>query len=290
MKCPHECGEDAIKKQSLLQHLNKVCPLQTIKCEFQYAGCEVECQRQHMQAHLDENVKLHLDKVSHRTKQQQCEINTLQCKTQQQQSEIDTLLLKTGEQQTQMEALQCKSEQQQQTIEQNKSQVDSLISLLNQAIGPTFGPPLDIVVTNFQKLNKAGDEWYSPPFFSHVRGYRMCLRVDADGHGTGKGTHVSVFVYLMRGEYDDQLRWPFRGDVTIRLLNQRRDEGHWEKTLLFDDRINDESASRMKRQEKALRGWGRHQFIPHTVLCTPDKEYLKHDSLKFRISEVAVKN
>ena len=32
------------------EHLEENCPLQVIKCEFSYAGCEVEveCQRQHM--------------------------------------------------------------------------------------------------------------------------------------------------------------------------------------------------------------------------------------------------
>ena len=39
----------------------------------------------------------------------------------------------------------------------------------------------------------------------------MCLGVDANGDGDGAGTHVSVFVTIMRGEHDDKLTWPFRG-------------------------------------------------------------------------------
>ena len=30
-----------------------------------------------------------------------------------------------------------------------------------------------------------------------TRVYKMCLRVDSAGHGKGKSTHLSVFLYLM---------------------------------------------------------------------------------------------
>ena len=36
--------------------------------------------------------------------------------------------------------------------------------------------------------------------------------------------HVSVRMYLMRGEFDDHLKWPFRADVTIELLDQQGNE------------------------------------------------------------------
>ena len=66
----------------------------------------------------------------------------------------------------------------------------------------------------FQMHKMNNDEWYSPPFYSHAR---MCLKVDANGFGSEKGTHMSVFVCLMRREFDDHLKWPFSGEVTIQL-------------------------------------------------------------------------
>ena len=47
---------------------------------------------------------------------------------------------------------------------------------------------------------------YSPSFYTHPDGYRMCIRVDPNGDGDGKGTHVSVFTYLMKGPFDDHLK------------------------------------------------------------------------------------
>ena len=284
LKCPNKCGKKAIKRQHLPKHVEKTCPLQVIKCEFSYAGCEVECQRQHMQTHLEENVKVHLNKVSCRTKQQQSQIHALQHKTEQQEQEMEKYKGQTD----------CKLEKQQSENEQLQKQIVALMSTLAQLaldvkkpLAPVFVPPPDIVMTDFDEHKKAVDCWYSPPFCSHIGGYKMCLSVVADGCGSGKATHVSVFVNLMRGEYNDQLKWPFRGVITIQLLNQSRDEGHREKTVDFDDRADNE-AGRVVGKERAS-GWGYNQFIAHTDLNTENKEYLKNDCLKFRISKLVVK-
>ena len=180
--------------------------------------------------------------------------------------------------------LQCK-------VEQQQKQIVALMSALTLDVKkplapPVFVPPPDMVMTvmtDFEKHKNEGDRWFSPPFYSHIGGYKMCLGVDANGWGPGKATHVSVFVHLMRGEYDDQLKWPFRGGITIQLLNQSRDEGHWEKMVPFGDRVGDEHAGRVVGQEKTP-GWGFQQFIANSKLNTENKQYLNNDCLKFRIT------
>ena len=269
MECPNKCGKTVIERQHLPKHLEETCPLQAIKCEFSYAGCEIECQRQHMQTHLEENVTVHLSKVS------QCTI-TLQSQTKQQQSIIEQL---------------------QNIIQQQQKQIVALNSALTQItldvqkpLAPVFIPPPDIMMTDFEKHKKADDIWYSPDtFYSHIGGYKMGLCVYANGCGDGKATHVSVFYCLNRGEYDHQLKWPFRGDITIQLLNQSSDEGHWEETGCFDDTVSDKCAGRVVGQERA-NGLGSYTFIAHTELNTENNEYLKNDCLKFRISKFVVKS
>ena len=73
-----------------------------------------------------------------------------------------------------------------------------------------FISPPAFIMTDFSRHKSASDTWYSLPFYSHIGGYKMCFRVDANGVVDGAGTHVSVFVYLMRGEYDYDLLWPFK--------------------------------------------------------------------------------
>ena len=48
----------------------------------------------------------------------------------------------------------------------------------------------------------------------------MCLRLYIMGDGIGKGTHLSLFFVVMRGEFDDILQWPFTHKVTFKLINQ----------------------------------------------------------------------
>ena len=61
---------------------------------------------------------------------------------------------------------------------------------------------------------------YSPCFYSSSYGYKMCVRLYLNGDGMGRGTHISVFFVVMRGQYDALLRWPFRQKVTFMLLDQ----------------------------------------------------------------------
>ena len=56
---------------------------------------------------------------------------------------------------------------------------------------------------------------YNPPLFTSLHGYRMCLRLYLDGDGQGKGMHVSLFLVIMKLDYDDLLLWPFKQKVTL---------------------------------------------------------------------------
>ena len=62
--------------------------------------------------------------------------------------------------------------------------------------------------------------FYSPCFFTSRYGYKMCSRIYLNGDGMGRGTHISVFFVVMRGQYDALLRWPFRQKVTFMLMDQ----------------------------------------------------------------------
>ena len=62
--------------------------------------------------------------------------------------------------------------------------------------------------------------FFSPCFYTSFHGYKLCARIYLNGDGMGKGTHISLFFAVMRGEYDAILRWPFRQKVTFMLLDQ----------------------------------------------------------------------
>ena len=118
----------------------------------------------------------------------------------------------------------------------------------------------------------------------------MTLRVVCNANSSDKGTHVSLYVYLIKGENDDKLTWPFKGDLTIQLLNWRMDKGHFEKVLSFNENAPVHCRNRITDMTKTT-SFGYSQFIPHTRLhwnIFTNTEYLQHDALCFRVSAVVV--
>ena len=152
--------------------------------------------------------------------------------------------------------------------------------------------PTERTMTNFEQNKIDNDDWFSPPFYTHPRGYKMCLNVDANGYGDGEGTHVSVWAYLMRGEFDDNLKWPFQGGVTVAMLNQLEDGNHTTETIRFTTTTEAKYVGRVTGRERAPSGLGSPTFIAHTDLdYNPVKncQYLKYDCLHFRIVKVELK-
>ena len=143
----------------------------------------------------------------------------------------------------------------------------------------------------FFEHRRVSDEWWSTPFYTRPNGYKLQLKVRANGAASCKGTHVSMFVHLMKSENDDILTWPFKCDITIRLLNWREDKGHVEKTVPFNDNTNIKARKRVMEGDRATDGWGYHQFISHSDLyynITNNTEYINNDILCFVVSKVIV--
>ena len=88
--------------------------------------------------------------------------------------------------------------------------------------------------------------------------------------------HMSVFIPILEGKYDAELKWPFVGKVIITLLNQLEDKNHHTNTISFtaaDDRTRTDA-------------WGKHRFIPHPALAhdpVKNTQYLKDDTMYFKV-------
>ena len=174
----------------------------------------------------------------------------------------------------------------------------NLMVKINQTVAiipPTVSPqylhnqaPMEFIINNFNEKKEANEELFSSPFYTYNRGYKFCLQVYTNGYSKSRGSYLSVFAKLMRGEYDNKLEWPFEGDIRVELLNWRADKDHHSHTISFD-RYHDPdgiSTSRLTNQETAI-GYGSAQFISHTDLApTTNTEYLRDDYLKLRVSAI----
>ena len=152
--------------------------------------------------------------------------------------------------------------------------------------------PVTVRVSEVEDKRKNKTKWHSYPFYTHDKGYRMCLRVIINGTGQGEGTHVSVFLYLMKGNYDSNLQWPLIGSFEIALLNQKMDGEHSvNNPIKFTEKTPSAIANKVSARqpdEIARDGLGRNEFISHKDLNkeTPDCQYLKDDCIFFRVRKV----
>ena len=120
---------------------------------------------------------------------------------------------------------------------------------------------------------------YSQPFYTHRYGYKMCARVYLNGNGTGKGSHLSLFFVVMRGEYDNLLKWPFPCKLTMILLDQETSQSHMSDTI----RPDPNSSSFRKPASEMNIASEYPLFISHNVLET--RKFIQDDTLfiKFEV-------
>ena len=172
----------------------------------------------------------------------------------------------------------------------DKHEEDSMkehLKLLKEAYEKLREQKTVIPMTHYIEKKDSGKSWYSPPFYVFPRGYKMCLNVRAGGDGDDDGTHVSCYLHLMSGEYDDTLEWPFQGQVKLELLNQLEDKDHLKRIIFgFNESRSLESRQRVIEKQYG-QGWGCLKFISHSELSLKSSlncQYLKDDTLYFRVS------
>ena len=156
------------------------------------------------------------------------------------------------------------------------------------------GPEVNsYTITCFRERIRLQNIYWSPSFYTSARGYRMYLKVYPAGYGTGKGTHVSIYGYLMKGDYDDELNWPFTADVVVDILNWKGDHSHHSVVLQFNDDTKS-SARVCDADDLAPVGRGVAKAIKIGTLVVNDlsseKQYLSEDCMCIKIHDIVLYN
>lgn len=120
----------------------------------------------------------------------------------------------------------------------------------------------------------------SQPFYTSRCGYRLCARAYLNGDGSGKGTHLSLYFVVMRGEFDSLLQWPFRQRVTLVLLDQSGKKNHIMETFKADP-----NSSSFKRPDGEVNiASGCPRFVAHSTLENAKNTYIKDDTLFLKVA------
>ncbi|XP_016359996.1 TNF receptor-associated factor 5-like [Sinocyclocheilus anshuiensis] len=135
-------------------------------------------------------------------------------------------------------------------------------------------------VRDYWHRKEAGTLLNSTPFYTSRSGYKLSVRAYLGGENSGRGTHLSLYITIMRGDFDSLLPWPFRQNVTLTLLDQSGSRNH--QTNTFTPDTNSDSFHRPTSDSNVATGFPR--FISHGDLEAPrNAVYVRDDTLFIKV-------
>ena len=271
------------------EHVSSDCEYAEVACVCESLGCGVRMLRKDKATHENEAREKHMDLSLANVKllsiEQKSLIATVELSEEKHKSLEKFIALKdtqhkslTEEHNKLSKKHETLSKKHETLLEQHKMLSDTVGSHKEQYKVQTRKEKFIFKLPHYTSKKEMNMEFFSLPFFTHPGGYKMCIRIDANGNGDDKGTHVSAFTNVLAGQYDYQLQWPFLGTVTYELLNQLEDNNHHRMEVMHN-------ASHDMRANSTCYGYSK--FIPHSSLShnpAINTQYLLDDTLYFRVS------
>ena len=125
-------------------------------------------------------------------------------------------------------------------------------------------------------VNGKATSFYSSDFYS-TQGYRLCLRFYPNGDGIGKGESASLFLVVIQGENDDNLKWPLQQIITFEVMGEGGQ-------VLFRDGFRSDPSSTSFAKPAAIMN---HACgIPHFFPLHSADKMLVNDHLFIRVKVV----
>ena len=259
--CPYDCGVLIARKDVELHA--RSCGKTEVDCDFKEFGCNMKVTRKYLQEHVVMSTSEHLVLVanSHRELKEELEHRNLL---------IQELRETVSAQAVEINSLKSM----QNTLKRSLTQLKNLAGTL----------PIRVSVNNFSKLRTENGVWLSQPFYTHQRGYKVCLQIHVRPNDPGKpGFSMSVYLFLMRGEFDESLNFPLVGTITVQLLSHSPRVEPVRRDVVFHQYMSVLCNSRVTRADIAREGWG---FV---ISFSEEKRlafYLLNDSITFEIMSV----
>ena len=327
VSCPYNCTSEKFKRQHLKNHI-PTCPERPVPCPLSSIGCKVLVQHNKVGTHMQNAVHHHLLNIAKENVRlsQECitasqsssssseqellpkikKVEALQKHLSQLEDTAAHLEVKLRDKKKQMEnILERNAQMGAQCVEQlqvksaNAFQLRKLFHSLQTHLEPLSVPvvegfipiPVTLTLDKFSERKANNESWFSPPFFTHLGGYKMCLAVHPNGFtDTAKGRFVSIYLHMLNGEHDEKLTWPFQGAViTVLIVNQRNKltnmvletHGHARKMFYVTGKAWANVCQRVNHDSYGP-GRGEPEFISHSNVG----RYLNNDTLKVKVHHI----
>ena len=111
-----------------------------------------------------------------------------------------------------------------------------------------------------EKAKEKPGDWKSLATYTHLHGYKFSIGVDANGFSYVRWCGISVLLYVMAGEYDEDLKWPVEATFTVGLTSQPRPRNKEYSTQVRWDRPN-------KATYDEIRSFGNISFLSANLVA-----------------------
>ena len=307
--CPHGCGTTLPQKEA--KDHSTTCPEQPVPCPFAGAGCSQHVKNKDLATHMQASVVDHLSLISAQSIGLREELLQVSAENASLREELNSvkrdnsaMKLENLDHRCQLRSMEAKVKELSRdlctTAKQGKDLVESVMQLKESAksswhrylthMSRLVAEKLPMVYKyeNFQDDLARDSGIYTPTFYTHHGGYRLCLVMFPDG--LKWDGWMSVTAIIVPGVYDNELSWPFDGSLQVEVLNQLGDYGHCSKEMDFVrfPRKWKERAWYDRSEEKST-GWGILRFINHHNLLeeVDGHRYVVDGAIYVRITRVS---
>ena len=136
-------------------------------------------------------------------------------------------------------------------------------------------------ITSFENQVKNTEYGYieSVPFYAY--GYKLMLRLYPKRFDNGENTHLSIAIFVMKGEYDAILPWGFSKKVTFTLIEQQDNPDQRQDVVMGF--TTDPNTKEFKKPVEGERrsGFGFAAFVSHSVLRT--RRFIVDDTIFIKV-------
>ncbi|KAE9551802.1 hypothetical protein FO519_004973 [Halicephalobus sp. NKZ332] len=189
--CPNNCGFKNRPRSEVDEHLSE-CPKAGSVCPFGEFGCNYTGGRENLQKHIKEQPVKHLSFLRDGVLDFKFLLSTVQLNSEKLTRNIELLSVK--------------------------------VNTLEKLYGAQFIWRIENVKQKQQEARSGNQKViFSAPFFSGRHGYKLILSASLFGDGPVRGKFMSVFISIMKGDFDSLLPWPFVHKVTFTLMDQNPD-------------------------------------------------------------------
>lgn len=305
LDCRHGCDGGRFLRKDIARHENEVCLNLPVEKQFGRLALQMRLAIDELTGKLDavtannSALETKLEAVSSKNEELEAQNALLESSTVDMMAKVDvieseketlksrvamleTLAMKVFRVENRQTGLSRRLDEVEDRVTASKRDLEYQCVAIETRLTPT--PPFYFMLRNYPHYQKADFHWESEPFYAFPKGYKMQVTVYPNGTSKSRGSFLSVFVALMRGEYDDELEWPFVGVVYIDVYNTLTKSWDAQPEIEFESTDNIQFTGRPK-ESFANPGLGIPSWLP---LQEVHRCYYHNGMVRFRVAKATV--